>query len=78
MVTITFASVPAGADIVRADTGQLLGKTPKAVQLPAMDVPIRLRTGGAQIERTLSLSTNSPPTHYTWYVNTNKLESRYD
>lgn len=54
MLSLQVKSTPRGARVERMDTGEVLGTTPLATQLPAMDGTLKLRLtapGHAAVER---------------------------
>ncbi|MCP3135889.1 serine/threonine-protein kinase [Pyxidicoccus xibeiensis] len=61
-VTLTVRSFPEGAQVKRADTGEVLGITPMVKQLPAANGPIGLRVelaGYVPLEREVKLDTHA-------------------
>ncbi|MCP3105458.1 PEGA domain-containing protein, partial [Myxococcus sp. K15C18031901] len=61
-VTLTVHSFPEGAQVVRADTGEVLGITPLVRELPSREVPLSLRVelaGYVASERTVRLDTHA-------------------
>jgi serine/threonine-protein kinase len=61
-VTLTVRSFPEGAQVLRADTGEVLGVTPLIKQLPGADAPIGLRVelaGYVPLERVVRLDTHA-------------------
>jgi hypothetical protein len=60
-VTLTVRSVPAGARVLRADTGEVLGVTPLVREVPRRDTPLGLRVelaGHAALEREVRLDSH--------------------
>ncbi|WP_044182990.1 serine/threonine-protein kinase [Hyalangium minutum] len=61
-VTLTVRTVPAGAKVVRADTGEALGVTPLVKELPRSQAPLGLRVelaGYVSLEREVRLDSPS-------------------
>ncbi|MBZ4415482.1 serine/threonine-protein kinase [Myxococcus sp. RHSTA-1-4] len=61
-VTLTVRSFPEGAQVKRADTGEVLGITPLIKELPGADAPIGLRVelaGYVPLEREVRLDTHA-------------------
>jgi hypothetical protein len=61
-VTLTVRSFPEGAQVLRVDTGEVLGVTPLIKQLPAANAPIGLRVelaGYVPAERVVRLDTHA-------------------
>ncbi|WP_426756958.1 serine/threonine-protein kinase [Myxococcus sp. Y35] len=61
-VTLTVRSFPEGAQVLRADTGELLGVTPLVKQVAGEAAPLRLRVelaGYAPLERMVDLGTHA-------------------
>jgi len=61
-VVLTVRSVPAGARVLRADTGETLGVTPLVRELPRRDVPLGLRVelaGHLSLEREVRLDADA-------------------
>ncbi|MCE9673147.1 protein kinase [Myxococcus stipitatus] len=61
-VTLTVHSFPEGAQVVRSDTGEVLGTTPLVRELPSREVPLSLRVelaGYVASERTVRLDTHA-------------------
>lgn len=61
-VTLTVRSFPEGAQVLRADTGEVLGVTPLIKQLPSVNAPIGLRVelaGYVPSERVVRLDTHA-------------------
>jgi serine/threonine protein kinase len=74
---VTLSSVPSGAQVRLASSGELLGITPFHKALPAGSVAVRLvAPDGASTQRTLQIGKNSPR-RYTWYVAEDRVESGY-
>jgi len=61
-ITLTVRSFPEGAQVLRADTGEVLGITPLVRQLPAGNAPMGLRVelaGYVPLERVVRLDTHT-------------------
>jgi serine/threonine-protein kinase len=61
-VTLTVHSFPEGAQVVRADTGEMLGVTPLVKELPRADKPVGLRVelaGYVPLEREVRLDSHA-------------------
>jgi hypothetical protein len=74
---VVLTSLPLGAEVRLASSGELLGVTPFRKALPAGSVAVRLvAPGGASTQRTLQIGKNSPR-RYVWYVAEDRVESGY-
>lgn len=74
---ITLASKPAGVEIQLAKTGQMLGRTPCQVQLPAGSHAVRfVAPGRGSVEHALLIGKDYPD-RYVWHLDEDRLEAGY-